>query len=168
MAIHVKHLCISGPESTGKSTLSSALASKYNAALVTEFARDYLTGREDYIYEDLMSIAVGQKKALERAMNSHNVVVSDTDLLTIVIWSRFVFGKVDIQILRWWYACLPDKYILCTPDIPWENDPLREHPKQRNELFSIYKMYIELSGVPYDVVEGDRNEFAQSFDLKRF
>jgi nicotinamide riboside kinase len=29
-------------------------------------------------------------------------------------------------------------YFLCKPDIPWEEDPLRENSENRDELFEIY------------------------------
>jgi nicotinamide riboside kinase len=32
-----------------------------------------------------------------------------------------------------------DLHTLCWPDIPWEADPLRENPDNRDKLFELYK-----------------------------
>ena len=55
---------IIGPESTGKSTLSRYLSSRYNGLLVSEYARLYLEERARragdayaYTYEDVVRIA---------------------------------------------------------------------------------------------------------------
>ena len=50
---------------------------------------------------------------------------------------------------------LPDYYLLCYPDIPWEYDPQRENPNDRVELFEIYRAKIVSLGVDYQIVKGD-------------
>ena len=49
-----------------------------------------------------------------------------------------------------------DLIVLCYPDIPWEYDPLRENPNDRDRLFSLYLETIQNSGVEYVVVQGNR------------
>ena len=56
-----------GPESTGKSTLSNALAKHYKSVCVPEYARDFLQSKWDMYRktcekEDLWAIAKGQEK----------------------------------------------------------------------------------------------------------
>lgn len=56
-----------GPESTGKTTLSTALAKHYNTVFVSEYAREYLQKKWDQqkaicSKEDLIPIAKGQIK----------------------------------------------------------------------------------------------------------
>lgn len=163
---HVTHICITGPESTGKSTLSKLLANRFSVECASEYARDYLSDNQDYKYDDLLKMARGQQALIHQvAARSKSLFFSDTDLLTIVIWSKYIFGKVDMDIYRTWKENLPDKYLLCAVDIPWEEDPLREHPHQREEIFLIYKKYIENCGVPYELVEGDRRAFVGAYDL---
>ena len=67
--VQIKTDCIKvvlyGPESTGKSTLSKALAKHYKTAYVPEFARAYLQEKWDRkseicTKEDLVPIARGQ------------------------------------------------------------------------------------------------------------
>jgi nicotinamide riboside kinase len=44
---------------------------------------------------------------------------------------------------------------LCRPDIPWEEDPLREHPEQREQLFDLYHKSLIEHNLPFTIVEGD-------------
>lgn len=163
---HVKHICITGPESTGKSTLTKLMANRFLVESASEYAREYLSVCQTYEYEDLLKIARGQQEIINKvASRSKSLFFSDTDLLTIIIWSKYLFGKVDIEIYRTWKESLPDKYLLCAVDIPWEEDPLREHPHQREEIFDIYKTHIENSGVPYELVQGDRRTFVEIYDF---
>jgi nicotinamide riboside kinase len=164
MDTHVKRICITGPESTGKSMLAERLAKKYNSVRVPEYAREYLKEDPVYSYDDLRNIAFGQL-ASERnicdAYTGEGPVFLDTDLLTVVIWSKFVFGKVDADIYRAWRENLPGLYLLCDIDLPWEYDVLREHPHKREELRDIYLQMIEMSEVPYRIISGDNRKLLE-------
>ena len=48
---------ITGPESSGKTTLARQLAERWKAPLVKEVARDYLQGKGSYQKSDLLKIA---------------------------------------------------------------------------------------------------------------
>jgi nicotinamide riboside kinase len=50
---------------------------------------------------------------------------------------------------------------LCTPDLPWEEDPLREHPEQRAELFAIYLTELKQRNLPFVVIEGQNEKRLQ-------
>ena len=87
-------ICLIGPESSGKSTLSRKLAQHYNAPLVLEYAREYLQDLWDTEQKicrpmDLLPIAKGQIKLENAAVaNATNLVICDTDLLTTKIYSE--------------------------------------------------------------------------------
>ncbi|MES2773413.1 MAG: AAA family ATPase [Bacteroidota bacterium] len=73
MQLSLKKIVILGPESTGKSTLCSQLASHYNTNWCPEYAREYLLQHgTDYSFDDLLTIAKGQL-ALEEAYVSSTV-----------------------------------------------------------------------------------------------
>lgn len=132
-----------GPECSGKTTWSKWYADKIGAKWVPEYAREYLekTGGK-YQKEDLLEIAKGQYYLIEEALKINEQVVADTDLLTIKIWSEVKYNSVNQDIIDLWQKQLPQNYILCYPDIPWEYDPLRESPDSREELFKRYKQAI--------------------------
>ncbi|MBL0070581.1 MAG: ATP-binding protein [Bacteroidetes bacterium] len=53
----IKRIAIIGPESSGKSELSRALAAKYETGWVPEYAREYLTGLgQPYSESDVIAI----------------------------------------------------------------------------------------------------------------
>ena len=145
-------IIVTGPESSGKTTLCKALSEHYDLTYIKEYAREYLTdlGR-DYTQEDLLKIS---KEQLESENNSQ---LLDTDLITIKIWSKYKYGSCDNWILTQIKKQKSENrfYLLCKPDIPWEADPLRENPTNRNELFEIYKKELEALEHDYFIVEGE-------------
>lgn len=147
---------ITGPESTGKSQLSQALAKQYSTEYIPEFAREYLRiNGPDYTYETVVYIAEQQ---LLRQNNQFNKRISpcffDTDMLVCRVWLEFVFGKCPPHIL---YESLKPVFshtFLMDIDLPWEADPLREHPNQRKELFDLYYQLLDHSERDFTVISG--------------
>ena len=131
-------IAITGPESSGKTTLCRSLSEHLNVSFVPEFARSYLEKTNgEYDYPDLNKIAMGQ---LERVKSSNSeVVISDSDFSVLEIWSQYKYGSVSAYIQELVKQDLFDLHILCTPDIPWEQDSLRENPDNRDQLFELYK-----------------------------
>src|SRR6266508_5671062 len=57
----IKKIVVTGPESTGKSTLCQQLAKHFNTLWCPEYAREYLLKNgAKYSYDDLLNIAKGQ------------------------------------------------------------------------------------------------------------
>jgi NadR type nicotinamide-nucleotide adenylyltransferase len=149
-------ISIIGPESTGKTTLARQLSKRFDAPLVKEFARDFLTtlGRT-YTQKDLDDIAIGQHTCEHQTLMSNApVIVCDTDLQVIRMWSEVKYGSMSPQIAEL-VNNMPDRlYLLSRPDIRWDPDPLRESPNDREMLFDRYlHRMIELDA-RYIIVEG--------------
>ena len=51
-----------------------------------------------------------------------------------------------------------DLYLLCDIDLPWEPDPLREHPNNRRELYAKYEAELIKRNWPYKIISGFDNE----------
>lgn len=149
-------IAIVGPESTGKSTLSSALAEHFKTVSVPEYSRDFLSNLDKaYRQEDLLDIAKGQVMAAEEGKKEANqLLFLDTDLFVIKVWSEFKYGNCDPLILQMLAANKADYYLLTSPDIPYEDDPLRENPGDREELFEIYHKELVAAGVSFKIVTG--------------
>ncbi len=159
----MKKIVFTGPESTGKTTLCTAVASHFQITYVKETARDYLIQLDrKYNYDDLLQIAKLQIEEEDRitALNQ-KYLFCDTDLLTIKIWSYDKFKKCDEWILNELNNSSAEIYFLCVPEIPWQFDAQREDETRLNELLEIYKnelkfynkLYIELRGNVNDRVE---------------
>lgn len=151
-------IAIVGPESSGKTTLCQALAAHFAAPWVPEFAREYLEAREGrYAQADLLSIAAGQCAGEDLAMQlGAPLVICDTDMITIRIWSEEKFGGCDARIVELAEHRHYDHWLLCRPDFPWEPDPLRENPHDRDRLFAVYQDMLERLGKPFTIIEGIR------------
>lgn len=156
----IKKIAIVGPESTGKSALSEFLAGHYETAWVPEYARGYLDNLiRPYEKEDLKTIANGQQRLEETwSTSAKDILICDTNLLVIKVWSNFKYGDTDPEILKALDESQYDLYLLTCIDLPWEDDPHREHPDRREELYSIYLKELNELAVPFVEIRGSREE----------
>ena len=146
-----------GPESSGKTTLSKAIAEKIQANYYPEFSREYLNKRNGtYTKKDLDKIALGQFEFINQIDKKNQVY--DTEMLVIQIWSEFKYHSCSELILNLVQQQQIDHYFLCSPDIPYEEDPLRECPEQRDELFDIYLNKLTTYKVPFSIIKGTQPE----------
>ena len=83
-----RKLIITGPESTGKTTLAKALANKLKVAWLPEYARKHLENlNRPYKFEDVIEMAQIQlKKENEVFKRSSGSLILDTNLLVYKIW----------------------------------------------------------------------------------
>ena len=157
-------IAITGPESTGKTTLAAELARRLpHAAWVPEYARSYpvdLSVGGSYTLVDLEAIARGQlvaEDAVAATLPPDGWLVCDTDLLVILIWAEDRFGFCPEWLRR--AALSPAAYahrLLLLPDLLWEPDPLRTHPEPaaRWELLARYRAALSTAGLPFTEVSG--------------
>ncbi|WP_375415838.1 AAA family ATPase [uncultured Hymenobacter sp.] len=144
----MRRISITGPESTGKSTLAAQLAAHFGAAFVPEYAREYLAAHGPaYALPDLEEIARGQLREEEMAAaRGHGLLFCDTDLLVIKVWAEHAFGRCPAWIVeelrrpRYALTLLPDV------DLPWQPDPLREHPHLRAHFMQLYRRELAALG----------------------
>ncbi|MBA2500113.1 MAG: AAA family ATPase [Chitinophagaceae bacterium] len=172
----MKKAVITGPESTGKSTLCRQLANHYKTLWVPEFAREFLLKNGNkYSYEDLLNIARGQLRLEDEYLQalSHttdkkksdqselpSILFVDTDMYVMKVWCEFVFGKCHPWILEQIAKREYDYYLLCNIDLPWIQDELREYPmlETRQQLFKIYKDILVNQSTPWTLISGDDKE----------
>ncbi len=151
-------IAILGPESTGKSQLTIALASYFNAHFVPEMAREYLADKGvNYVYQDVLDIATLQQETENKLQKIHDdktYLFCDTEMITIKIWLEFkkwnVPGWMIEQIEKSDYKL----YVLTDIDLPWQEDPLRENPNDRIELFQLFEKELKNFGKNYKIVKG--------------
>jgi NadR type nicotinamide-nucleotide adenylyltransferase len=160
----VKKVCIIGPECTGKTDLAQYLAEHFKTGWVPEYARGYLNKlNHPYQQADLIKIAHGQLRMEDEWLNESNrVMLCDTNLITIKIWSEHKYGSCPQEITDAHEARMYDLYLLCYIDVPWEEDPQREHPDKREHFWFIYKNELAKSNVPVIEIGGARDERRQA------
>lgn len=157
--LHLPKIVVIGPESTGKSTLSAALAAALGTVWVEEYARRYLQdlGRA-YTEDDLLHIAREQLALEDKSVpRATKALVCDTDLHVVKVWSQAKYGRCHRWILEQIAMRKYDMYLLTDIDIPWQEDPLREHPAPAERLYfyNLYKDIVQLSGLPWAAVSGN-------------
>jgi len=171
-------IAIVGPESSGKTTLSDELMMRIGGGRVSDGTRELLEELDrPYVEDDLLQLARSQAQWFEDAPQfamEHWAAVSsddrfesnapmepvyfDCDILNIKIWSQEKFGRVDPEIERLVRELHYDLRLLCRPDIPWEPDPFRENPHDRDRLFEIWERELKAYGFPYVIIEGKRED----------
>jgi NadR type nicotinamide-nucleotide adenylyltransferase len=153
-------VAITGPESTGKSTVSEQLANHYNTVWVPEFARTYIANlKQPYTLQDIEAIARGQYELEEHmSLKANGILFSDTDMLVLKIWSEHVFGHCPEFILENLQQQKYNLYLLMGVDLPWEPDPQREHPHLRQFLYDWYKRELQALRVPFVEISGKEQE----------
>ena len=166
----IQKIVVLGPESTGKSTLCSALAAHYQTIWTPEYARAFLSKNgTKYTYDDLLTIAKGQIQKEEEALASlnkntvdqptpkiSNKLILDTDMYVMKVWCEYVFNNCHHYILEQINQRSYDLYLLCDIDLPWAADEMREYPDAgpRKELFTIYKELLINQNTPWGIVSG--------------
>jgi len=143
-------IAFTGPESSGKTTMSKWLSEHFSFGFVEEYAREHLSQKTDYNLEDLNKIAIEQ---FRRYQESGNFAI-DTEMLVMKVWCEEKYNYCSDLILELLERQKLDFYFLCKPDIPWEEDPLRENPLDRDRLFMKYEENLIEQGFDYTVLEG--------------
>lgn len=154
----VKKICVIGPECTGKTDLARFLSEAFHAPWVEEYARAYLNklGRP-YGEEDLLKIAHGQLRMEDEwTQDAKNLLVCDTNLIVIKVWSQHKYGTCAPDIIKIIAERKYDLYLLTYIDVPWAEDPQREHPDKREHFWKIYQEEVRATGVPFVEINGDR------------
>lgn len=160
-AYFARRVCVVGVESSGTTTLASALAERYRTAWVPEYGRTYWEGRRHAIgserwdtYE-FLQIAAGQS-ALEDhlATRANRVLVCDTDPLATHLWHRRYTGALDDALMRMAAARSYALYVLTEPDFGWVQDGTRDGEHVRMEMHQWFADALRERGSPFITVGG--------------
>lgn len=152
-------IVVTGPESTGKSTLSAQLAESYGGELVPEYARSYVENlKRPYTFSDVETIARRQLFTackLKRAeYSTERLVFFDTFLILTKVWFEEVYACCPLWLDTAIRGNKPDLVLLCLPDLPWEADSVRENGTRRRYLLSRYQSNLEYYGIPFRKIAG--------------
>lgn len=156
-------ISVTGPESTGKSWLAQNLAGHYKTLWVPEYARKYLESiNRPYTYDDILIIAQNQFDEENSLAQTTDLLFCDTDFGVTSIWCKVKYGKCHDWITEKLEQNYYDLYLLCDIDLPWQYDPLREHPEMRVTLFEMYQDLLSAHGFNYRIVSGTGDERLQN------
>lgn len=153
-----KKVVITGPESTGKTTLAERLAKELKALLIPEYARSYVEALDrPYSFEDVEQIAryqIAEEHRISSQMKE-GILILDTWLDVTKVWFELVYSVVPEWLDASWAETQIDLFLVCSPDLPWIPDPVRENGgEMRRILFNHYCREIDLRGYKYEIIEG--------------
>lgn len=156
-----RRIVVTGPESTGKTTLSRRLAELARAEWVPEASRIYAERkRGELLASDVAPIAREHIRLADTATEHaraerRTLLVLDTDLLSTVIYARHYYRFVPDWIERLERARRGDLYLLCDIDVPWVPDGIRDRPANRDEMFVLFRDALVRRKAPFVLVQGD-------------
>ncbi len=163
----VRRVVITGPESTGKTTLAAHLAARYETQSVPEFARGYLDAkypdRPDgdplCTFDDLTDIVRGQLRTEdEAARRAHRVLFCDTDASVTAVYARQYFGRVPHEVELAAATRRYDLHLLLDVDVPWVADPQRDLPHLRAEMKEAFRAELDRRGARVVEISGTWQE----------
>lgn len=150
-------IAVVGPESTGKSTIAQAIARHFNTVCVPEFAREYCKNlHNEYTLQDEVNMYYGQI-ALEDTLiplAHNNMLICDTTILTVKIWCDHLFGDTPQEVKNEIQQRPYDLFLLMDIDLPWEEDPLRDFPEQREHFMEVWKQELNQLNARYAIISG--------------
>lgn len=152
----VYKVCITGTESTGKSTLAEKLSIFYRTMHVSDYSRYYIDQlNRPYNKPDVLEIARGIIELEDRMLPQANgLFFTDNDLINIKIWLQYYNWEVPDWLNEQIVKRRSDLYLLCDVDLPWIADEQRSNPNDRAMLFERFKTELTAINANYHVVTG--------------
>ena len=153
---NVRRIVITGSESTGKTTLATRLAERYETVATPEFSRIYAEERRVPLDEhDVEAIATGQIALEERyAPRANAMLVLDTDLFSTVVYGPHYYGTLAPWIERLALERRGDLYLLMDIDVPWSPDAIRDRGDQRAAMHALFRGMLERYGLRHVTIGG--------------
>jgi NadR type nicotinamide-nucleotide adenylyltransferase len=154
-------ICVTGPESTGKTTLARRLAESLDTEWVPEASRAYAErlGRpldaSDVAPIAREHVALATEAAAAARARGAAALILDTDLLSTVIYAQHYYGEVPPWIVDAERARRADLYLLCDVDVPWIPDGVRDRPTGRVAMFDRFRDALTQRAVNFVVIRGD-------------
>jgi NadR type nicotinamide-nucleotide adenylyltransferase len=157
-AFYAKAVCLCGPESTGKSTLSAQLAAHFKTIAAPEYGRTYCeTFGSECTSDDLRAIVRGHQ-ALEAAARprANRILIQDTDAVMTAVWADMLLGvrPSDLDSVQ----RTADLYLLTDIDLGWQDDGTRykqlSNDETRRRFYVLCEQELLKRKLPFVSIKG--------------
>ena len=155
----VKKICISGSESTGKSTLAERLGRYFETAFVPEMAREVIETTDEVVFDDLLKIATLHAATInERLPLANKILICDTDVNITKSYAQYLF-KQPLEVPEWINAANQfHLHLFLDTDCPYVQDGTRLSEAERNALSGYHEKQLQEAGIAYVKIGGGWEE----------
>jgi HTH-type transcriptional regulator, transcriptional repressor of NAD biosynthesis genes len=158
----VQKIVFMGAESTGKSTLTEALAKKYQTKFVAEYGREVWMQKNGMLeLADYVHIATHHRELEDVALlTSNRFLFVDTNAITTMFWCYAYEGNglPELTALARAAETRYDHVFVCNDDIPFVQDGWRDDAIWRSRQQSLILYDLTVRGVLYTLVSGSLEE----------
>lgn len=169
---YAKHICISGSESTGKTTICSQMENELPfVTMIPEIGRCLVGNAMTCLPTTLVEVMKIHAQLIDQAMFDPPtpIVVWDTDNITTQSYYKWLFKK-DIYPLQKKFA---DKYFFFDSNIPYKKDVTRVEEEDAKSLRKSHLKCFEDWGIKIEMVSDNRKTIVENylwetlFDIQR-
>ena len=166
----MKKIIFTGPECSGKTTLTQRLAKTLKLPYTSEYVRHYLNLRKGSNYKvyacELARIVYGQI-VHEHQFGEAPMVIYDTNILSNLVYIEYYFKVSPNWLHRIFKRHCAGFYILLKPNIPFQPDPQRTGGQERQDLFYIFRAKLKEHDLDFSVINSSRETERLKIAMKK-
>jgi len=160
-AYFAKRVCVVGAESTGTTTMATALAEHYKTTWVPEYGRLYtdakmkLKNASEWKTDEFVFIAKKQNELEDQlARICNKILICDTDSFATTLWHERYLGFISPEVDAIGMGRYYDLYFLTDNDIPFVQDGTRDGEHIRDNMHKRFKEELKKRGKHYVLLSG--------------
>jgi HTH-type transcriptional regulator, transcriptional repressor of NAD biosynthesis genes len=155
----VRRVVFMGAESTGKSTLTERMAREYDTAFVPEYGREVWTQKNGVLaLSDYVHTAYHHRELEDAALlRAKRFLFVDTNAITTMFLGYAYEGDGLPELIRLAREAETRYHhvILCSDDIPFEQDGWRDHEFWRGRAQRLIRYDLTVRGIHHKTVGGN-------------
>lgn len=160
----VPRVVLIGAESTGKTTLTQALAARFGTGYVLEYGREHwerkLAGHDlatppAWTSDEFVHIAAEQARREDAAARTADpVLFCDTNAFATGTWHERYYGHRDARVDALGARCRVSLYLLTAPDVPFVQDGFRDGEHIRQWMHQRFVQQLTAIQAPTVLLDG--------------